>query len=244
MVEQCNQLEQVQYRAGRIVSGAINRTSKELVYSELGWPSLAERRKTQRLTVFHKIVNGDTPKYLQDVLPAPTANRENLRSEKDVPKIHGMAFFEKTFIPKSITEWNDLDKETKSANTSTTFSKMIKKSHQVPPWFSHGARSANIWHARLRMKCSQLCDDLFSHIHVIDSPACACGFRRETSKHFLLDCPLYTEARDVMISDLHLLNFKPTVSNLLSGCTELPNDINQKAVDIVQRFLVDIKRFS
>ena len=93
------------------------------------------------------------------------------------------------------------------------------------------------------MKCSKLNDDLFSHIHVIDSPQCPCGFRRETSKHFLLDCPLYTNARNVMISDLQEIGFKVTVSNLLSGCNRYSDEVNSKAVDIVHCFLKESERF-
>ena len=37
-------IENVHYRAGKIISGAIHRTSHEFVYHELGWDSLRERR--------------------------------------------------------------------------------------------------------------------------------------------------------------------------------------------------------
>ena len=85
--EQKHQLEQVQYRCGKIVSGAISRTSSELVKSELGWPSLAERRKQQRLRTFHKIVHGDAPTYLQEAVPKPAPHRANLRNKDDIPNI-------------------------------------------------------------------------------------------------------------------------------------------------------------
>ena len=45
-------LESVQYRAAKIVSGAIHRTSHGVVYSELGWERLEQRRRKQRLKVF------------------------------------------------------------------------------------------------------------------------------------------------------------------------------------------------
>ena len=82
--EQRNLLEQVQYRAGKIVSGAISRTSKDLVYQELGWHKLEERRHVQRLKVFHKIYNGKTPVYLQNEIPIPNPNRDNLRNNDDI----------------------------------------------------------------------------------------------------------------------------------------------------------------
>ena len=47
-------IESVQYRAGKVVSGAIHRTSHELLYKELGWDRLEDRRKRQRLKVLYK----------------------------------------------------------------------------------------------------------------------------------------------------------------------------------------------
>ena len=155
-----------------------------------------------------------------------------------------MAFYEKTFIPKTICDWNELPGNVKDIKSKDSFSLKISDHKPIPRWFSTGDRRVNIWHARLRMKCSELNDDLFSHIHVVDSPQCPCGFRRETSKHFLLDCPLYAVARESLLSDLNKIEFKPTISNLLSGCDKLSDSTNFKAVKIIQRFLLDSKRFS
>ena len=241
--EQRNQLEQVQYRAGKIVSGAINRTSKDLVYQELGWQSLEERRHTQRLKVFHKMFYGKAPTYLQNEIPIPNPTRDNLRNNDDIPKIRGLVIFQNTFIPKTICDWNELPDEVKSSESDDTFAHKVTRDTNIPVWFSRGDRKSNIWHARLRMKCSKLNDDLYSHIHVVDSPSCPCGARRETSKHFLLDCPLYANERALMLSDLSEMGFKPTTKNLLFGNTNYTDAINCQAADIVQTFLNATKRF-
>ena len=56
----------------KIVSGAIHRTSHDLVYGELGWDRLEECRKKQRLKVFfYKTVHAEAPVYLQTLLPQP-----------------------------------------------------------------------------------------------------------------------------------------------------------------------------
>lgn len=52
-----NKLEQLQYRAGRIVTGAIKCTSKEKVYDELCWTSLSIRRDEHKLVLFFKMMN-------------------------------------------------------------------------------------------------------------------------------------------------------------------------------------------
>ena len=241
--EQRNQLEQVQYRAGKIVSGAINRTSKDLVYQELGWHSLDERRQVQRLKVFHKMFYGKAPLYLQNEIPIPNPSRDNLRNNDDIPKIRGLVIYQNTFIPKTICDWNDLEDEVKSTESNESFAKRITRDIDIPIWYSRGDRQSNIWHARLRMKCSKLNDDLFSHIHVVEAPTCSCGFRRETAKHFLLDCPLYNNDRAVMLSDLNEIGFKATTKNVLFGNTSYSNDLNCQAVDIIQTYFRATKRF-
>ena len=70
----------------------------------------------------------------------------------------------------------------------------------------HGSRKSSVKHAQLRMKCSKLNFDLFS-LHVIDSPACPCGHIREDSNHYLLQCPLYFQARNKMLK----VNFSPKI---------------------------------
>ena len=48
-------IEQVQYKAGLIVSGCCQGTSRERLYEERGWESLSERRWSRRMTIFYKI---------------------------------------------------------------------------------------------------------------------------------------------------------------------------------------------
>ena len=231
------------YRAAKIVSGAIHRTSKEIVYKELGWHSLSERRQIQRLKVFHKMINGKTPVYLQNEIPAPDPNHEHLRSKDDIPKIRGMVLLENTFIPKTITEWNTLNTETRSSDSSETFCKKITRETEVPSWYLTGDREANMWHARMRMRCSPLNDDLHSQIHVLENSECACGYKKENSKHFLLDCPLYNVAREKMLNNLLPLGFKPTKSNLLFGNSKYSELMNKNAFEIIQTFIRETKRF-
>ena len=80
-------VERVQYRAAKIVSGAIHRTSKELVYHELGWDSLKERRKNIRLKTMYKTLHGEAPRYLSETIPEQRARAYTLRNNTYVPSI-------------------------------------------------------------------------------------------------------------------------------------------------------------
>ena len=62
-------LEQLQLIAVHIVTGLPVFTSLNSFYAETGWKTLAERRKTKKLTLMYKIVNNDAPSYLT-VLPS------------------------------------------------------------------------------------------------------------------------------------------------------------------------------
>ena len=56
-----NKIEKVQYKACLTITGAIQGTSREKFYEELGLHSLVERRRRNKLIFFHKIVNGLLP---------------------------------------------------------------------------------------------------------------------------------------------------------------------------------------
>ena len=63
-----NKIEKVQYKAYLAITGAIQGTSREKLYEELGLHSLVERRRRNKLIFFYKIVNGLLPDYLYSYL--------------------------------------------------------------------------------------------------------------------------------------------------------------------------------
>lgn len=65
-----------------------------------------------------------------------------------------MVILENTFIPKTIVEWNELNAELKSIESSETFSSKLTRDITIPTWYLTGDRTTNIWHAKLRMRCS------------------------------------------------------------------------------------------
>ena len=56
-----NKLDQLQLEAARIVTGLPIFASSILIYKELGWESLAERRKRRKLQMFYKLQNNNAP---------------------------------------------------------------------------------------------------------------------------------------------------------------------------------------
>lgn len=240
-------VESVQYRAAKIVSGAIHRTSHKIVYKELGWESLEERRRKQRLNVFYKAVSGEAPAYLKDAIPQPNAeqNRYSLRNEHNyTPPRTRTSAFHNSFFCKTIRDWNNLPSNTQTSESFDSFKlKLNSENVKAPEWLQSGERYPSIIHARLRMLCSPLNDHLYSTVHVIDSPKCLCGHFRENNKHYLLDCPLYTAERATMTQELALLDFEPTLSNLLNGNNSYSKELNVKGFKVVQDYIRSSNRF-
>ena len=100
-------LENIQYRAAKIISGAIHRCSHDIVYNELGWEYLAERRRKQRLKVMFKTIQGETPNYLRSSFPTPLGENDRyvFRNEHNFPVIRSRtSSFQNSFVPQTIQD--------------------------------------------------------------------------------------------------------------------------------------------
>ena len=75
-----NKSEKVLYRACLSITSAIQGTSKDKLYDELGLHSLIKRRWCNKLIFFYKIVNGLLPDYLHSYLDFPSQINYSLRS--------------------------------------------------------------------------------------------------------------------------------------------------------------------
>ena len=65
----CEKLEVIQYKGALAITGAIQGTSHDRIYAELGLESLKDRRWYKRLTCMFKIMNEQAPHYLINVIP-------------------------------------------------------------------------------------------------------------------------------------------------------------------------------
>ena len=216
----------VKYHAGKIVCGAIAHTSHDLVNKETGWVSLSDRRKKHRLKVFYKMTSGEAPVYLCNSIPVKEPGHNyNLRNEDQIPHIRGRTvFYDNTFIPKTIRDWNELPSNVRNADSSESFSNNIgKKVKQPPAWYYSGERWASIMHAHIRMLCSPLKDLLYSHIHVVDS--------------------LYINERGILIEELRQRGFNHIVKSLLYGNECYSEEVNCQAFKIIQNFIMSTGRF-
>ena len=239
-------LEDVQIRAARIICGATINTSRSMIYKELGWETLQERRKNQRLIAMYKIKNDTAPQYLCDSLPKPHETGYALRNNDSLPNFRArINIFQNSFFPQTIRDWNLLPESQRNSPSLNVFKQKLKDTkHKPPDWYYSGERKLSIIHSRLRLLCSGLNDHLFSQLHVIDDPSCPCGNGRETTRHYLLECPLYNTERIVMLHDINAIDVPPNLNNLLYGCKEKSTPLNVQLFTIVQNFITDTERFA
>ena len=62
-------IESIQYKVALAITGAIQGTSRERIYQELGLESLKSRRWYKRLSCMFKIMNNEAPNYLLNLIP-------------------------------------------------------------------------------------------------------------------------------------------------------------------------------
>ena len=137
--------------------------------------------------------------YLYDLIPAKTPGNYPLRNVKEIPTIKVKhRFFENSFFPATITEWNDLDYPLRNDPSINVFKKNIFKFIRLGPnkvfniYNQHGLKLLT----RLRLVLSHLRDHKFNHnFNDCLDEICMCVKDIETTNHFLLQCSLFLNER-------------------------------------------------
>ena len=237
-------IEKVQLEAARIVTGLTKFASAEALYFETGWETLVERRKLRKLNIFYRMHNRLCPQYLYECLPPLVSNTSgyNLRNSNNyaIPRSR-LRNSEKSFIPSTVSLWNNLDMSTRNSPTLAIFKNKVKGNIAKPPeYYREGPRKYNILHTRLRHQCSSLKADLF-RVNLVDNPKCLCGANYEDAIHYLLECPLYMRERATLFAELS--NVELNIETILFGCDEIGFQMNSKIFEKVRTYIRQTKRF-
>ena len=127
-------IEKVQIKAARIVTGGIVRTPYTTLLHELNWQRLSDRRKNKRLIQMHKIHLKETPEYLQEMIPHTRAQDtgRSLRNANNTTEIFGRSeTFKESFFPKTIAEYNLLDPSFRCLPTVREFKNKINPKSRI-----------------------------------------------------------------------------------------------------------------
>ena len=186
------------------------------------------------------MVNNLSPNYLSSLVPSTVGNTTTyqLCNAANLHTIRANSqLYYNSFLPSVIRDWNELPD-----NVCNSPSKMVFKRHfnsnitNQPNFFFAGKRLGQIHHARLRTKCSSLCEQLYSK-NILDNPLCACAAIEDTN-HFLLKCNRFSNQRQEMLDTVTHIH-TPT----LYGSQELNEMQNQQIFTAVQNFILKSKRF-
>ena len=132
--EQAMLIEQLNKRAGGIISGATRGTSSATIHNELASVSMAERRKQHRLCAFHKIINKVSPKYLRECIPRYTheVSNYNLRNADTLERIPARTSrYLNSFFPLTVREWNSLPSDIRHIQDFDRFKSALTTEYRI-----------------------------------------------------------------------------------------------------------------
>ena len=248
--QQSDLLESIQLDAARIITGLRKGTSHQVLLNEAGLAPLAARRQNAKLIQFYKILNNESPTYIDEIIrKINTHNTEyNLRNTNLKHPTPRTSSYQNSFFIATTDLWNNLDPELKNCTSLYSFKKILKKrTVKSPNYYSEGERRSNILLCQLRNNKSQLNFDLFND-HLIDSSKCIHCQAPETRLHFLLECQHYKSQRnDLMnwlISNPEIYGpINITENDLLCGNQTISDQKNAELLAAVARYIKSTKRF-
>ena len=250
-----SRLENLQYRAAKIVTGTYQFTSRDKLNSELGWETIKKRCEILSLNIFHKIHRYETRPLIRNCMPKPDIEQRCLTRSKGgyIPFKKYDLKFNNSFFPHTTLLWNNLPKDVKCKDL-TDFKLYIKTELKPPRYkhFSRGKKHSNTLLTKIRVGRSDLNQHKFT-IGLVDSPICDCHYKEESTSHYFLDCFLYTPERQILFGLFE--HYIPKFANftkakkleiILRGFNIENNDfipLNITLTLAVQNFILNTKRF-
>jgi hypothetical protein len=168
-------------------------------------------------------------------------NKYNLRNNQNyVPPRCRLRTSASSFIPSTVSLWNNLDISIRNSPTLSSFKNRVKGDIYKPPkYYNEGPRKRNILHTKLRHQCNSLNVDP-SIIHIINNYKCNCGASFEDVMHYFLECSLYLNKRRTFLSNCDDININ--IETLLFGNDDYSYNVNSKIFGKVRTFINQSKR--
>ena len=249
-------LDRLQYKAGKLVCGALHYTNRNKLNEELGWENFHTRIKFLGLSLFQKIHRHETRPLIRNCM-------SSMDSEKKYPTRSKLGYspypymgekFKNSFFPFMTHLWNNLSSSTQVMELSD-FKEQIKKDLKPMKYrhFTKGSKIGNTLLTRIRLNRSDLNLHKFT-LGLSESAEFSCHARKESSLHFLTECFLYAGERQTLYNLVE--HYIPKFLNktkqkqyeilALGIYTDQPefNSTNTTITIAVQKFILSTKRFS
>ena len=162
-------------------------------------------------------------------------------------------YFHNSFLPYVIKEWNKLDPNKRSCQSSESFRKALlnfirpSENKIFKIYDQVGIKLLT----RLRLGLSHLREHKFWHnFEDTLNPLCSCRIEAETTLHFFLRCQLFNDIREILMNNLisidrslPSLSQDKLVSILIYVSDAFDNKKNRKILIFTMHFIKDSQRF-
>ena len=167
----------------------------------------------------------------------PTDHRYTLRSSGNnycLPLCRTTSYYN-SFIPSTIKLWNDLHNDIKYSPTLSIFKAKLKRMNivKVKKHYNFGNRRENIILCQLRNKASNLNSHLMKDHITYDSHCFYCGHDCEDNFHFFIECPKYTQQRNILLQQFRAIDVPFQIDYILYGSSEYTYNLNCKIISYV-----------
>ena len=170
-------------------------TSKEKLYQELEFETMKESRWFRKLCCFNKILNNQSPAYLNSLLFPPNRHYKTGNSSKIRQMFYRTETFSNSFVTQTIREWNRLDTSICLAPSYSVFHKALLDFIRPTANSTFGTNDVSALKllTRLCVGFSHLREHTFKHnFQDTLNPFCPCSFEAEENLslfHALPKCP-------------------------------------------------------
>ena len=200
----CAKIESVQYTAALAITGAIQGTSRDKLYHELGLESLKSRRWYKCLSCMFKIMKREAPNYLINLIPRC---KQTIRTRNNqIPNYHCRKnYFKYSFFPSTLNDWFKLDNNLRNSESIEIFkSRLLSfirpvQSNVYSIFDPEGLKLLT----RLRLGFTHLYEHKFRQDCL--NPSCSCSLEIEDTSHYLLHCHHFSNHRIDLMNSVNLL---------------------------------------
>ena len=162
--------------------------------------------------LFWNIAKGNSPQYLRKYIPPLQTSRNplrlNLNHFSSIPV--KTDYFANSFFPYTVNQWNRLDPSIRnSSNISIFKNALLKFIRPIPSNVFNVNDAVGLkFLTRLRLNLSHLREHKFRHnFKDTINPICSCALlTTESTMHYLLHCPFYSNQRKTLLDRLKALD--------------------------------------
>ena len=251
------EVEKIQYKAARVVTGAWYGTKRSKLYENLGWESLEDRRTMRKLCILHETIENKFPRYLSAIVDEHQHTSERVRSTRTLIPYPSNRCLGQSFFPSTISDWNNLRLEERMVRSRSKFKRILLNKIRPKRHSYYGLMNNDKvkYLTMLRMGLSPLKGHKYNHEFTEElrtGPNCVVCNIPETTEHYLLYCRSYRLSRSILfekVSEIMNIDFSTLArihkkNILLYGKSDLTNEENFKILTVTTEFIEQSKRLS